>query len=155
MAHEHPEPAFDAVAAHRFFSADCFNRAWELIDKPHRTSHEDLELVALNQASIFHWQQRADCTDTHRSIGYWQASRIQALLGNAAEARRHAQTSLAFAEEAAPFYRGYAYEAFARAEKLAGDTTRAAEYAAMAQAEAQNVSETVERTALLADLARL
>lgn len=155
MAHEGKIPEFDQAAAHRFFSANCFNRAWELIGKPDRTAEDDRLMVALNQASIFHWQQRLDCTDTHRSIGYWQASRIHALLGNAAEARRHAQTSLAFAQNAEPFYRGYAFEALARAEKLAGNPARAAEYAAKAQIDAQSVSEADEREALLADLAQL
>ena len=152
MAHESAVPAFDATAAHKYFSTHCFNRAWELIEKPNRTSADDLMMVALNQVSIFHWQERADCTDTHRSIGYWQASRIQSLLGNAAEARRHAETSLAFAQAAEPFYRGYALEALARAEKLAGNSARAVEYAAQARTEAERVEEQDEREALLADL---
>ncbi len=155
MAHEGKDPGFDTAAAHRFFSAHCFNRAWELIEKPARTPDDNRLLVALNQASIFHWQQRPDCTDTHRSIGYWQASRIQALLGNAAEARRYGEISLAFAEHAEPFYRGYAFEALARAEKLAGSAARSAEFAAKARDFAQSVSEADEREALLADLALL
>ena len=155
MAHEDASPAFDANAAHQFFSAHCFNRAWELIEKPNRAPEDDLLMVALNLASIFHWQQRPDCTDTKLSIGYWQASRIQALLGNAAESRRHAQTSLTFAANSQPFYRGYAFEALARAEKLAGKAERSAEYAAKARVAAQDVSEAEEREALLADLAGL
>jgi cobalamin-dependent methionine synthase I len=146
------EPTFDTAAAHRFFAADCFNRAWELIEKPERTREDDRMMVALNQASIYHWQQRLDCTDTRLSIGYWQASRIQALLGNAVEARRHAEVSLAYAADAKPFYRGYAFEALARAEAIAGNAAQAAEYAAQARAEAERVEEQDKRELLLADV---
>ena len=82
-------------------------------------------------------------------------SRIQALLGNAAESRRHAETSLTFAANSQPFYRGYAFEALARAEKLAGNAERFADFAAKARVAAQEVSEAEEREALLADLAGL
>ncbi len=149
MAHE---VEFDAVAAHRFFAADCFNRAWQLIEKQGRTPEDDRMMVALNQASIYHWQQRPDCTGTRLSVGYWQASRIQALLGNAVEARRHAEVSIAYAADAEPFYRGYALEALARAEKIAGHATLAGEYASRARAEAERVEEKDERDLLLDDL---
>jgi hypothetical protein len=73
----------DVAAAHKHFSAACFNQAWDLIDKLDCTEADDCLMVALNQASIFHWMNRPDCTDMNLSVGYWQASRIQALLGNA------------------------------------------------------------------------
>jgi hypothetical protein len=59
-------------------------------------------MVALNQASLFHWSQRADNSDKHRSIGYWQASRIQALLGNSEEARRYGEICLSYSRELEP-----------------------------------------------------
>ena len=30
------QPGFDLQAAHRYFSAACFNQAWDLIDKADR-----------------------------------------------------------------------------------------------------------------------
>jgi len=69
-------PEFDVAAAHKYFAAHCFNTAWELIEKPSRTTEEERLMVALNQASIFHWLNRADCDRRRLSIGYWQASRI-------------------------------------------------------------------------------
>lgn len=146
---------FDVAAAHQFFAADCFNRAWDLIEKPERTPADDRLMAALNQASIYHWQQRPDCTNTRLSIGYWQASRIQALLGNAADARRHAEVCLAYAADAEPFYRGYAFEALARAEMIAGNAALAAEHCSKARTEAERVEEQDEREQLLADLKSL
>ncbi|MCB1076937.1 MAG: hypothetical protein KDM64_03820, partial [Verrucomicrobiae bacterium] len=51
-------PPFDPAPAHRFFSAECFNRAWDLIDKADRSAEEDDEMRALCHASLWHWTQR-------------------------------------------------------------------------------------------------
>jgi len=148
-------PEFDTAAAHEYFAAHCFNRAWDLIDKEERTPQDDLLMVALNQASIYHWLERADCDDRRLSVGYWQASRIQAVLGNAGEARRHAETCLSFSEALPPFYLGYAYEALARAATLAGDRKASASHLARAKDLAAQVEDEEERDALLGDLADL
>ena len=81
-------PEFDVKSAHKYFSAHCFNSAWGLIDKKDRTAEEDQQMIDLVQASIWHWTQREDCTDQNMSTGYWQASRIYALIGQADNARR-------------------------------------------------------------------
>ncbi|MGH6611980.1 MAG: VOC family protein [Burkholderiaceae bacterium] len=77
---------FDVAAAHKYFAADCFNKAWDLIEKPDRSAEDNRLMVALSHASIYHWLQRPDCDNTRLSVGYWQASRIQSLPGNADEA---------------------------------------------------------------------
>ena len=77
-------PDFDLDAAHRHFSAACFNGVWELIDKPSRSPDEDRLMVSMCHASLYHWQQRPDCTSRSFSIGYWQLSRVYALLEQAA-----------------------------------------------------------------------
>jgi hypothetical protein len=143
---------FDLAAAHKYFAAQCFNQAWDLMDKAERSRDEDLLMVALNQASVYHWSQRPDCTDQNRSVGYWQAARIQALLGNAAEAKRCAEVCLAYSQTAGPFYLGYAYEALARAAKLAGDEARFGKLLAAAEAQAALVPDTEDRALLEADL---
>ena len=62
-------PDFDLEAAHKYFAAYCFNHAWDLIEKADRTPEDDRALVALNQASLFHWSQRPDNDDKRRSVG--------------------------------------------------------------------------------------
>jgi hypothetical protein len=146
-------PEFDLASAHKFFSADCFNRAWDLIDKPVRTAEEDRMLVLLNQASLYHWSQRPDNNNKSQSVGYWQASRIQSLLGNPAEAKRYAGICLEYSRELEPFYLGYAYEALARAAKLAGDMAGFEKYKSEAMKQAQLVSSQEDREALLKDVA--
>jgi hypothetical protein len=148
-------PDFDLDAAHKYFAAQCFNQAWDLIDKVDRTPAEDRLMEALSQASIYHWLQRPDCNDQNLSIGYWQASRIQALLGHAPAALRHAQVCLAYSQELPPFYLGYAHEALARAQNLAGNTAAAAEHLQAAIQLAGQVVDKSEREAILADLKSL
>ena len=145
----------DLVAAHKHFSAWCFNRAWDLIEKPDRTEADGRMMVALSQASIFHWLNRPDCGDRNLSVGYWQASRIHALVGSAQEAMRHAETCLGYSTNLEPFDLGYAYEALARAAGLTNDVVRLAEYLARAESLAVQVSDEEDRRLLTADLAQL
>jgi hypothetical protein len=148
---------FDQAAAHRYFSATCFNRAWDLMDKPTRTAEEDEEMVRLSLASHWHWTQRPDCTDASVSTGYWQTSRIYALLGQADNARRYGQLCLAASQRPGvpPFYLGYAYEALARAGMVAGDKAQMAAYLQEARRVAEVVPDPDARNLLAADLATI
>ena len=145
----------DLVAAHKYFSAWCFNHAWDLMEKPDRTEAEIRLMEALSHASIFHWISRPDCTDQNLSTGYWQASRIQALIGNAHQANLYAQTCLGYSAELEPFYLGYAYEALARAASLMNNQAAFVGYLDRAESLAQQVTDKQDRQLLAADLAQL
>ena len=86
---------FDHQAAHKYFSTHCFNRAWDLIEKSERTPDEAEEMIRLSLASQYHWSQREDASSKTASIGFWQTSRIYALLGLADNARRFPALSCA------------------------------------------------------------
>ena len=146
---------FDLAEAHKYFAAQCFNAAWDLIDKPDRTAADDRMMEALNQASIYHWHNRPDVSDKNRSVGYWQASRIQSLLGNWPEAIRHGETSLAFSHEQPPFLLGYAHEALARALFGLGREAEATTHLEAAADLARQVKDKRDRDLLLADLASI
>ena len=147
-------PDFDVAAAHKYFSAECFNQAWDLIDKTDRTPEENETMIGLSIASTWHWTQRADCAPANLSVGYWQTSRIYALLGQADNARHYGQLSLGAlqGDDVPPFYRGYAYEALARAESVAGNKTKMEAFLAEARRAAEAVTEADGKQALLADL---
>jgi hypothetical protein len=108
---------------HERFAAECFNAAWDLIETPSRSMDDDEQMLLRAMTSIWHWTQRPDCTQQNLAIGYWQVSRIHALLGRADEARRYGELSLAASsnEDVAPFALAYAFEALARAEAVAGN----------------------------------
>ena len=148
------KPDFDINAAHRYFAAECFNRSWDFIDKHQRSPAEDDEMLHLSLTSLWHWLQRADATPTHLSVGYWQVGRVYALRGEPANARHYALLSLQASQAAGvePFYRGYAYEALARTEALAGNDEKAGEYLRQARSLAEQVEDLEDRNLLLKDL---
>ena len=53
-------PEFDIVAAHRYFSAQCFNRAWDLIEKTDRTPENDQRERRMTQMTS-PWSQPTAC----------------------------------------------------------------------------------------------
>ena len=114
------KPNFDIQQAHNFFSADCFNKTWDLVDKDGtRSTEESMEMLHTAIASLWHWSQRDDVTHKNLSVGYWQVSRVYCLLGQPRNARTYGLLSLEHAKELAPFFKGYAYETLARAEMVA------------------------------------
>jgi hypothetical protein len=147
------EPSgFDPAAAHRYFAAYCFNAAWDLIEKEGRSARDDEMMVALSQASIFHWSQRPDCTDRNLSIGYWQASRVQSLIGNAAEALRLGEICLGYSQGLPPYLVAYAHEALARAHRQMAQPDQAAAHLAAARDQLPLIKTQEDRDRLAADL---
>ena len=143
-------PDFDREAAHRYFSVECFNRTWDLIEKPKRTSEDNRKMVLLSLTSLWHWTQRSDCTSMNLSIGYWQVSRVYALIGQFENARMYGQLCLKASqgEGVLPFYLGYAYEALARAEMVAGNREKMADYLGQAFQVVEQVKDPEEKKML-------
>ena len=148
---------FDHKAAHKYFSAHCFNKAWDLIDKSERTPQEDEEMIRLSLASQYHWSQRDDRSSTSASIGFWQTSRIYSILGQADNARRYAQLCLGVSqgEDVPPFYLGYAYEASARAEAVGGNEQEMKAFLAKANSTADEIKKVEEKKMFLDDLSTI
>lgn len=151
------KPDFDINAAHKYFSASCFNQTWGYIDKRERTKSDEDTMLLLSLASLWHWTQREDCTDTNLSIGYWQVSRVFALMNQADNARHYGELCLeASQKEGVPaYYRGTAYEALARAEQVAGNRDKAKNYLSQAQQVAAALSDPEEKNMLVSDLATI
>jgi hypothetical protein len=151
------KPDFDLKAAHKYFSAECFNRAWDFIDKPTRSTGDGDRMLQLSMASLWHWTQREDCSPTNLSVGYWQVSRAYALLRQADQARHYGQLCLESSqgEGVEPFYRGYAYEALARAELVADNEDGMEKYLIQAHQVATALADPNEKKQLLKDLATI
>lgn len=151
------ESGSEMQQAHKHFSTACFNQAWDLIDKAARSAEEDEEMLRLSLVSTWHWSQREDCEPSNLSVGYWQTSRIHAILGRPDEARRYALRALESAqpEGTDPFYLAYAYEALARAEALAGNAEELESALEMAHQTAERIEDTDSQAILLDDLASI
>ncbi len=148
-------PDFDWNPAHEFFSKSCFNQAWDLIEKPNRTPEEDEQMRLLAHSSIWHWSQRADAVDQNFSIGYWQLSRIYALLNDADNSRSAAQMCLQKTPKNDAFLMGYALEALTRAEVIAGNKEPAQTHYSEAIRQADLITSSEDQQALLKDLEEL
>ena len=151
------KPDFDLSAAHKYFSADCFNKTWDYIDKPIRKTSEEDAMLRLSLASLWHWTQREDCTDTNLSVGYWQVARVFAHLRQADNARHYGELCLEVSQKEGvqPFYLGYAYEALARAEHMAGNLDKMEDFLVQAHQAATLVSDAEEKRMLQKDLATI
>ena len=149
------DQSFDPTAGHRFFSADYFNRVWDLLDKDRRSEAEGEKMLSMCHASLAHWRDRDDCGARQLSVGYWQLSRVYAALGNGISARTYAEHCLSESQGEPPFYLGYAYEALCRAAKLNGDAEAAAEHLGEAREQMALVESGEDRRMLEADLDQL
>jgi hypothetical protein len=146
----------DVEAAHRKFAAECFNLSWALMDKPGRTPADDVTLVALAQASLWHWMQRPECTDKNLSIAHWLLARVYCVVRRPEEASRYATLSLDFAQRSGvpAFALAYAHEACARVAAVRADRTAVSEHVGQARVLADQL-DAGERTRLLDDLATI
>ncbi len=145
---------FDLQTAHHYFSANCFNHAWDFIEKESRTPQEEEEMLHLSLTSLWHWTQRSDCKAENLSVAYWQAARVFTLIKNAEMAVRYAKRCYEITQERrlAPFYQGFACEALARAFSLAGSREEAEGYLQQAHLLAGQVTDPEDRETLEKDL---
>jgi hypothetical protein len=147
-------PNFDIQQAHQFFSADCFNKTWDNIEKNGARSYEEnMEMLHTAIASLWHWSQRQDVNARNLSIGHWQVARVYCLIQQPHNARRYGLLALQFAKEASSaFLCGYAYETLARAEMLANNRVAMKVYREKAQEMLEQIEDEEDRQLLAKDL---
>lgn len=151
------KPEINPADSHHYFSENCFNQTWDLIDIPDKTDDQNEEMLLLAMTSCYHWSQRKDSTPEKMSIAYWLISRVYALLNQARNARHFAQRSLVLAEQGnlSAFYLGYAYESLARSELLSKNMDQSREYLEKAKIYAAQVPDENDRKLLVDDLATI
>ena len=90
-------------------------------------------------------------------MGYWQLSRIHALIGQVDQAREYGQLCLMYSQKEGtlPFHLAFAYEALARAEALAGEASKAKDYLEKARQAGDKITDRETLQNLLADLATI
>ena len=140
------------TADHRESSAGFFNRVWELLEKKDRTQEDDEKMISMSHASLAHWRQRDDCKPQNLSVGYWQISRVYAVLGQGENAWRYGQLCLEKSDQEPPFYRGYGHEALARSAKIKGDLSAFEAHMSQARQLAGQIIDADEKKMLEDDL---
>lgn len=148
-------PPLDLKLAHRYFSTTCFNKTWEWLDKTDRTAADNERMIACAYASMHHWFERDDLTAKELSVGSWLLARVFAVADRAEEAWHHGRMCEEISRDLAPFYRGYAQEALARAALRKNDYAAAMLHLQEAEKFLVDIQQEDEKSLLASDLAAL
>jgi hypothetical protein len=137
--------ADEATTWHKIFAASAFNQAWDLIEKPDRSSEEDSAMLLATFASRHHWETVG--TDENRVVGDWQVAHVAAILGYAPLALRFARAALDRAVEQG--FEGWrlasCHEGMARAHACSGDEPERDRHLRTARRLLDNVDDPEER----------
>jgi hypothetical protein len=106
---------------HRRFAIELFNRSWDLLEEPERSTDNDAEMLAAAFGSAWHWQQVG--TAENRALGDHQISKVASHVGQPALALHYARRALEAIEigHFGDWQIAAAYEGMARACAAAGD----------------------------------
>jgi len=137
---------------HKKFAVDCFNEAWDLLDKANRTAEEESRMIHLAHASRFHWGEIG--TPLEFARGDWQISRVYAVLGMGEASYRFAKTSLDHCLEQGigDFDLAFAYEALARSCSILGIDDQYQQYRQKAVEAGNTIQETGNRDYFFSEL---
>src|SRR4051812_35997697 len=142
---------------HRQLGVDLFNHTWTLLEKENRTPDEDDEMVHAAHASAYHWLHANGAGPENRTRGDWQLSRVYAVLGRSEPALDYAQRCLDRCLEngIGDWDLAFAYEALARAHKVAGNDGEAEHSLALATEAGTKIADPEDRALLDKNLAEL
>ena len=142
---------------HRQLGVDLFNHTSTLLEKEDRTPDEDEEMVHAAHASAYHWLHAEGARPENRARSDWQLSRVYAVLGSGEPALDHAQLCLNRCVEngIGDWDLAFAYEALARAHKVAGNDVEFERNLALAGDAGAKIIEFEDRDLLEKDLAEL
>jgi hypothetical protein len=147
------EKTYTVAQAHYYFAEDFHRQAWDLLEKKDRTRFEDVRMLDYAHASLAHW--RTTGTAIRQQRGEWLVSRIHAVLGEGAQALKHAQLCYELLQndpsemEASDF--AFAYEAIARAYAVNGERAEALKFIEKAQKAGEAIQESGDREVFFAD----
>jgi len=117
---------------HRKIARDCFNKAWNYLDKKDRDTNDEQQMLNLAHASRYHWSFVGK--PENLAVGDWQISRIYAVLNQPHLALHFARSALEICQKnSLSEYLVSAYEGMARAYAVAKDHSSARNYISKAR----------------------
>ena len=137
---------------HKALAVELFNKTWDYLDRTDRNQQDDLVMVNMAHTSLYHWSQVG--TLENMAIGYWQISRVYAVLGWAESALSFAFASKKVCQDNHfdGFNLAYAYEAIARGYSISKHYVKAREYVELGFTESEKVTIMDDRALLVSDL---
>jgi DNA-binding transcriptional MerR regulator len=144
-------PALDP-ATRRQLATDLYNHVWTLLETTGRTVDQDDEMLHAAHASRYHWGEVGAPANLAR--GEWQCSRVYAVLGRAEPALHHARRCLAICQEHSigDWDLAAAWEAMARASRLAGDDAAFVSALEEARMALQAIADPEDRAVIASDI---
>jgi DNA-binding transcriptional MerR regulator len=140
------------AADERRIAVGLFNHVWTLMELPDRTPEQIDEMIHAAHASRYHWGVIGK--PENRARGEWQISRVYSILGRGEPALWHAQRCLDVCREngIGDWDLAFAYEALARASRVAGDLAGRERNLELAREAGRAIAEEEERQLLEMDL---
>ncbi|MGB5945790.1 hypothetical protein [Paenisporosarcina sp.] len=137
---------------HQKWAIQLFNETWDKIDMKVRTRDDDSKMLEKAYASLYHWRQVG--TKLNLIRGYWQVSRVHAILGQGDAAYFYgiSGVELCEAEGFGDFDLAFAYESVARAEKCRGNSESMTIWFEHGQAAAENIAKEQDKKYFLSEL---
>lgn len=143
---------------HRQMGAHLFNHVWSLLEAEDRTPQQDDEMLHAAHASRWHWAQTGVSDLGQRlAVGEWQCSRVYAVLDRGEPSLFHAKRCVERAEGEGieDWVVAAAYEAMARASRVAGDRRAFEEWRERARTATAAIAEEEDREVIETDLRSL
>ncbi len=142
----------DRLELHKSIAIKCFNQTWTLIEKDDRSQEDIDRMINAAHASRYHWEIAGKAVNIAR--GEWLISRVYAILKRAEPCLYHADRCLKVTLESnlQGFDLAFAYEAVARAFKLAGDEVETAKYILQAKEAGAKITDKNDRAYFFSEL---
>lgn len=151
------EPQTGSELDHRQLGVDLYNSTWKLLEKENRTRADDDEILNATHASAYHWSRAAGAGPEHTARSQWQISRVNSVLGRGEAAVYHAERCLGHCTEngIGDWDLASAYEALARAHKVAGNDGEYRRNLALGRAALAQIADEDDREHIAEDLDEL
>jgi hypothetical protein len=139
----------------RELGVELYNDVWRLLE----SREDDDKLLHQAHASAYHWLKAPECAPRNRARSEWLCSRVYSVLGRAEPAMHHAQRCLQLCEQhpdnVEDWDLAFAFEALARAYRIAGHEDEARRYEQLGREQAEVIADPEDRESLLRDLSSL
>lgn len=129
---------------HKKFAVECFNNAWDYLDKDNLTPDEELTMLSLAHASRFHWSKIGKARNF--AVGDWQISRCYTKINDGLSALKFAESCLTITlNNKIEDHYVSAYEGIARAYATLKDYANAKKFIEKAEKELEKVTDKEDR----------
>jgi hypothetical protein len=137
------------MSSARRLGVDLFNETWRLME----SREDDPRMVNCAHASAYHWSVAPECKPENLARGEWLISRVYTVVARAEPALAHAEQCLELCERNAlvDWDVAFAYEALARASRVAGDAEATRRFVELARS--VEIADAEDRELLEKDLA--